>query len=709
MIRYALTIFVSAFLLFQVQPLISRFILPWFGGTAAVWSVAMLFFQSVLLGGYAYAHFSIARLKPAVQLGVHLVLLAVCLLWLPIIPPESLKPDGAGAPTLRILLLLGASVGLPYFALSSTGPLLQAWFSRAYPTRSPYALYALSNIGSLLALLSYPLVIEPMWGRIDQAWSWTWVYGVFTALCVVVSVTAFLASRKPATDVPEAAPETPTEQAPDEPAVPPKNQTPFWIGLAAGGSTLLLAFTNQLCIDVASVPLLWVLPLSIYLLSFIFTFAGERWYPRRVFLLLLPVAMLGVTLAPTLEQQIPMLLIIAIYLVSLFVFCMVCHGEAFRLRPPARSLTKFYLSISMGGVLGGLFVAVIAPLVFSLYNELPAGMLGTGALVLVVLARDPKSKLYGGNPRWAWAALLIVSLGAVGGLGYSVYDTLDDTIGATRSFYGVYRVKETPEGTIWERTLYSGSTIHGQQFMAPAGQHIPTSYYGENSGVGLVLSSFPDDQKLNVGLVGLGAGTLAAYARKGDSFRYYEIDPHVLELAQEYFKFLDNCRGDYEVVIGDARLQLEAEADNNFDVLVLDAFSSDAIPVHLLTAEAFELYARHLKPGGVICVHISNRYLELKPVVVSAAKIINLDQLGWLSGANERTGTTMAEWIILTSNPEVKSAFQRRVEAFIKHESDTGELAEWQPFLGQTVPLQGVDEGFKPWTDDYSNLFSLMR
>ncbi|MCA8914823.1 MAG: fused MFS/spermidine synthase [Planctomycetes bacterium] len=711
MIRYAFTIFVSAFLLFQVQPLIGRFILPWFGGSASVWSVAMLFFQGALLAGYGYAHFSIARLKPRAQAGLHLVLLLACMLTLPIIPPESLKPDGPGMPTLRILLLLTVSVGLPYFALASTGPLLQAWFSRSYPKKSPYALYALSNVGSLLALLSYPFLFEPVWGRVDLAWNWSYLFIVFSVLCIVVAVSAFLRTRRTEqnSEVP-VAPPGPTE-APAELEDSIAHRPIYWIAFAAAGCTLLLAFTNQMCMDVASVPLLWVLPLSIYLLSFVITFAGERWYPRRLCLLLLPLAALGAATAPGLEPYVSLRWVIAVFMASLLVFCVVCHGEAFRLRPPASQLTKFYLLISVGGVLGGLFVAVVAPLVFSLYNELPAGMLATGALILVALARDPKSKLYGGRPRWAWTALLLVAVAAVASFAYSVYYSLEDTISVSRSFYGVYRVKETPEGSEfpWQRVLYSGSTIHGRQFMGKGSQGIPTSYYGMNSGVGLVLTSFPEDKPLKVGIVGLGAGTLALYSKPQDHFKFYEIDAHVLDLAHEYFKLLEDAPGNIEVVIGDARLQLEREEPQQFDVLVLDAFSSDAIPIHLLTIEAFELYRRHVKPGGVICVHTSNRYLNLQPVVVSAAREIHLDQLIWLSGINISTGTTMAEWMILTSNETVKAAFQRRAEDFYHHEQEIGALDDWSPYIGRVLEVEDVDEDFHIWTDDYSNLFSIVR
>ncbi|MCB9932876.1 MAG: spermidine synthase [Planctomycetes bacterium] len=707
MIRYAATIFISAFLLFQVQPLISRYILPWFGGTPGVWSVALLFFQGALLAGYAYAHFSL-RLNPKVQLGVHLVLLAVCLLTLPIIPPDSLKPEGTEPPTLLILALLGASVGLPYFALSSTGPLVQAWFTRSFPKRSPYALYALSNVGSLMALVSYPFVIEPIWGREAQAWNWSYLFIAFALLSGISAVSAFRRTGAPLEPTPE--PETPST-AESQPSAERRNHTLLWIAFAGAGTTLLMAYTNQLCLDVASVPFLWVLPLSLYLLSFIFTFAGERWYPRSLFMLLLPAAAASTLLAQLFTHDLPLWGSVVILMAGLFVFCMVCHGEAFRLRPPAAQLTRFYLSISLGGVLGGAFVALVAPAIFSLYLELPAGMLATYALLLVGLSRDPKSRLHGGQPRWVWTVLLLIAVGLVFSLSYGAWRAMDETIIASRNFYGVLRVKEPPEETqaAWTREMISGSTVHGLQFMAPDLQRVPTTYFSLHSGVGLVLTSYPDQRNMRVGVVGLGAGTLAAYAKPGDSYRFYEINERDLELAHEYFKFLENCRGEVQVVLGDARLQLEREEPQQFDVLVLDAFSSDSIPVHLLTLEAFKVYARHLKPGGVICVHVTNRHLNLHPVVARVANELGVGHIGWMSGENAHSASAFAEWIILTNNQDAQVAFELRAKALVQHETAAGVIDSYLPVLGQTLEYGGREREFPLWTDDYSNLFQILK
>ncbi|MCA8919763.1 MAG: fused MFS/spermidine synthase [Planctomycetes bacterium] len=716
MLKYAVTIFVSAFLLFQVQPLISRYILPWFGGTPGVWSVAMLFFQGVLLGGYAYAHLSISRFKPKVQLGVHLALLVGCLATLPIIPPESLKPDGGESPELLILLLLLVSVGLPYFALSATGPLLQAWFSRSYPKKSPYALYALSNVGSLLALLSYPFVIEPLWGRESQALNWTYVFVAFVVLCGLTAVAAFIQFRKKP-DVGDAAlvatapDEKPEDESNAEEAGTAKHQQFMWIAFAGCATVLLLAFTNQLCVDVASIPFLWVLPLSLYLFSFIVTFASERWYKRPVMLTLLAMALGGTTAMLWFDIETPLQLKVVGYSLALFIFCMVCHGEAYRLRPAPIHLTKFYLSISLGGVLGGAFVALLAPVVFTTYLELPAGMLATGLLVLIALSRDPKSLMHGGKLRWAWVLVLLCALGLTGTLSFGVIKSQKDTIESSRNFYGTFRVKEPPEGSDqpWIRTLMSGSTVHGMQYMDGGRQALPTSYYGLNSGIGLTLTSFPHDRPLRIGVIGLGTGTLAAYGKRGDYMRFYEINEHVHELATEYFLYLENTQADVDVVIGDARLILEKEEPQKFDVLVLDAFSSDSIPVHLLTIEAFEQYDRHLAPGGVLCVHISNRHLDLFPVVAKAAQAMGTTYLGWFSGADRYSAGALAMWVILTRNPAFQKRFEKSTLDLMNAVKSANQLDRYQSGFGNPFGQDRDVSDFKLWTDDYSNLYEILR
>lgn len=716
MILFAFVIFISAFLLFQVQPLIARYILPWFGGTPGVWSVTLVFFQIVLLGGYAYAHLLHSRLKPARQLVVHLLVLGVAAAVLPIVPPESLKPDGTEDPTLRILALLSVTVGLPYFALSSTGPLLQAWFARRYTGRSPYALYALSNVGSLLALLSYPFLFESLWGRREQAVNWSWGFAVFAVGCAVTAVLGYLAARGPsAAPLPVAATEdsngegAATESPPAEELS--RRQLALWILLPACATALLLAFTNHLTIDVASVPLLWVLPLSLYLLTFIITFAGERWYPRRVFLGLAILAAVGAVVFDHLHLGMSVPVAVGLLCTALFILCMACHGEVFRIRPRAEKLTTFYLCVSLGGALGGITVALVIPQLLPMFVEYPMGVLATLACVLLVHAKDPRSPLFAGRPRWAWILLVLMSAGVAGGFGYVTMNRLENTVHMKRNFYGVFMVKESPEDAkiIWNRKLVSGTTIHGMQIMEPDMQVMPTSYFGPDSGIGMVMESFPRSPR-RMAVLGLGVGTLAAYGEPGDYIKFYEINPVCVDIANNYFFYLQNSLAECEIALGDARLVMEREEPQNYDIIVMDAFSSDSVPIHLLTAEAFQIYLRHLKPDGVIAVNISNRYLDLRPVIKHSAVSIDFRSTGWMSPQSKNGLASGAVWIFATRDSAFMQSFgkhveKRRLEFKREPEGDDG---HWPKYFGQPLELGQLRE-IKPWTDDYSNIFQIIK
>ncbi|MEI7731328.1 MAG: fused MFS/spermidine synthase [Verrucomicrobiota bacterium] len=635
MFIFGLTIFSGAFLLFLVQPLMAKFILPWFGGSPAVWTTCLLFFQVLLLGGYAYAHWIISRLSPHRQVVVHLTLLGVALLLLPIAPADAWKPLDGSSPAWRILLLLTACLGLPYLVLSATGPLMQAWFSRAHPGVSPYRLYALSNVGSLLALIGYPLLLEPNLPRQSQAVWWSLGLVGFALLALGCGVTVWRRAES-------SSPVLPSGGTATEPAAEPVVQGRWlWFALPACATVMLLAVTNKLCGDIAVIPFLWVLPLSLYLLTFIVTFDRPCWYWRPLWLPLLALALAAAwwmtygasATVPTwpvlrpllwLHQQAYVLsfpAIIGIYLVVLFVGCLVCHGEVYRRRPPARQLTGYYLMIAAGGAGGGLFVAVVAPLIFHGYFELPAGLLALALLVSAALFVDNQSPLYRGRPVWAWVMIGLALVGFGAGLFLDAASTVQGALVVTRNFYGVLKIHEynvtIPE---WrEITLVHGSTIHGVQYLDPEKRRWPTSYYVKSSGIGLVMEHFPRTNR-RVGVVGLGAGCMAAWSRPGDYFRFYEINAEVERLARNHFFYLADSPAKIEVILGDARLSLEREPGQQFDVLVLDAFSSDAIPVHLLTREAFEIYRRHLKPDGVLAVHVSNQYLNLVPVVRRAAE-----------------------------------------------------------------------------------------
>jgi len=645
MFAFSLTIFWGAFLLFLVQPLIARFILPWFGGGPAVWTTCMLFFQLLLLGGYAYAHFSISRLTPRRQVITHLVLLALAVALLPITPGDAWKPtDGSHAAGHILLLLLGC-LGLPYLVLSATGPLLQAWFSKANPGVSPYRLYALSNVGSLLALLIYPFYLEPQLSRQAQADGWSWGLAIYAGLTAWCGLKVWKS----------AAADGETSKSAEEEAPASAWRKLLWFALPACGVMLLLAITNKLCQDIAVVPFLWVLPLSLYLLSFIISFDSPRWYHRAFWIPLLAV-LLGLVVQNLYkaESHPDITPLATLYLGTLFVACMVCHGEVYRLRPGASRLTGFYLSLSAGGAAGGLFVALVAPFVFPDYFELHLALFLTAALVLVVLRQDSTLPLREGRARWAWAVPFV----ALAALGYGLADvattSLRGSLSTTRGFYGVLKVNDNDAGNdgLHHLTLQHGATIHGLQYVDPEKRTDPSSYYTSTSGIGRLLRAHKPGGGRRVGAIGLGCGTLAAWGRAGDTFRFYEINHDVAHLATSTFTYLKDSKAKTELVMGDARLSMELEANQQYDVIVLDAFSSDAIPVHLLTLEAFDHYQRHLKPDGVIVVHVSNRYLDLHPVVYRIADKIGFPAITIDDNdtAYEDAGFYGSDWIIMTRN-----------------------------------------------------------
>lgn len=678
---FAVTIFTAAFLLFQVQPIIAKYILPWFGGSPAVWTTAMLFFQALLLGGYAYAHFSIRYFRPRGQAVLHLGLLVVGLALLPITPGARWKPEVVDAPTLQIMLLLLVTVGWPFFILASTSPLLQAWFSRLRPGASPYRLYALSNTGSLLALVSYPFLVEPAVGRTAQTQLWSGGFGLFAVLSAACAVWIWRLS--PTLAMPSA-----NEAAPEDAAPRPHRTTRLlWLALPAAASVLLLAFTNQISQDVAVIPFLWVLPLSLYLLSFIIAFDHDKWYNRPVFTIALIPAMAGVVWMLFLGVYAPVLLQIAVYSIALFICCMACHGELARLKPHPKYLTGFYLMIAAGGVLGGVLVGLVAPHVFNLFLELHLGLLACCALVLLAISADKRSVLYGGRPRWAWGMIGVSYVMLALTLSIHVVRSTESTIARSRNFYGVLRVfGEQMDTPLEVRSLQNGRIYHGVQYMDPNKRRFPTTYYTPTSGIGLTFEAFPRWSERRIGVVGLGVGTVATYSTQGDYIRIYEINPDVVRMATEQFTYLADSEARVEVVLGDARLSLEREAPQGFDILVLDAFTSDAVPVHLLTTEAFEIYRYHLKPDGVIAVHFTSRYFDLEPVLQQVAQHFEMAAVYVYSPAGPLS-TYRADWMLITTNEE-----------FLNTEMIVD--AAWrEPQNEKRIRL---------WTDDYSNLFQVL-
>ncbi len=680
---FAATVFASAFLLFQVQPLISKFILPWFGGTPAVWSTCMLFFQVVLFFGYVYAHATTRFLSARHQAVLHIGLLVVAAALLPITPGDSWKPAADAQPILQIVKLLAACVGLPYFILSSTGPLLQRWFSLQAPGTSPYRLYALSNVGSLLALISYPFVVEPAVGSPTQAWLWSTAFGMFTLLCALCAVRVMKGTSPGADD------EAAQQEELKPPAVPTFAASVRWFGLAMIASVMLLATTNQVCLDVATVPFLWIVPLTIYLLSFILCFDASRWYNRKWYSVLLVLSMMFVIRVMNNGANVPIMLQIVTYLAGLYLACMVCHGELAAQKPHPKYLTRFYLLMSAGGAGGGLLVGLVAPFVFPDYLEMHFGI--TAAMIVGVViyfsetyaSRDesrPGIRFQSGLLVWAAAMLW-----AAGTLMNDAYDS-SDALDRSRNFYGVLRVVEAETKTgAAKRELFHGRIRHGAQLTGEESRMVPTTYYGRTTGSGLAMQHHKPETNRRIGVVGMGVGTLAAYGKAGDRFRFYEINPEVIRLARKHFTFLKDTPADCEIITGDARLSLEREDAQEFDVLVLDAFSGDAIPTHLLTREAFELYDRHLAPDGVLCVHISNLHFDLRPIVHGLASEFEWKSLGIQNDDNEAEATSMAQWVLLSRHSISEGISTAATGRFSLHQ---------RRLL---------------WTDEFSNLATILR
>lgn len=684
---WALTVFAAAFLLFQIQPLFSKFVQPWFGGGPTVWTTCLLFFQVFLLAGYAYAHALTGWLRPRTQAILHLALLLAASLTLPISPAAQGKPEATADPTGQILGMLTACLGLPYFALATTGPLLQAWVARIYPGTAPYRLYALSNTGSLLALVSYPLVFEPLLTRQTQATLWGWGFGAFALLG------GTCASRLWRESASGAEPATPGEagSALDAPTGRPTRM--LWFGLSACGAVLLLACTNKLCEDVASVPFMWVLPLALYLSSFALCFDHPAVYRRRVFMPLLVAMVSALCYALFQKSKLPLASLVAIYGGALWSSCMVCHGELYRLRPASRSLTLFYLLVATGGVAGGVFVVLVAPHVFQTYAELNWGIGLLAALVTLLLAREGKRWKLGRHRVRVWPMALSGAVVLSTLLLLLSHHATRDTVAQSRSFYGTLQIRDVhgDDPVYHALILQHGQVTHGLQFVEPGKAAMPTSFYGELSGVGLALRHFPRQTNRHIGVVGLGVGTLAAYGQAGDTIRFYEINPDVERLARTRFTYLTNCPANIVVVQGDARLALERAPSQDFDVLVLDAFNSDAIPTHLLTKEAFETYLRHLKPDGVIAAHVSNRHLNLYPVMRGMAGHFGL-QAAYIHGPEREWAAlwwfSPSMWVLLSRDAGWLDQASIR-EA--RHPSPAD--------LSQSVL----------WTDDYVSLLPLIR
>ena len=668
---HAATIFVSAFLLFLIQPVLAKQILPWFGGAAIVWTTCMVFFQLVLLLGYAYAH-GLARLKPRTQMAIHVALLAASLAFLPITPDAAWKPNGGENPVTGILALLFATVGLPYFLLSSTSPLVQSWFARAFPGSSPYRLFALSNFASMSALLGYPFLIEPWYRNAEQSLYWSAGFALFVLLCVALAWRS--RSLAPLTV------EGGQTAATSDEARPSGRAIAFWLLLAAMGSVTLLAVANHLTQNISSIPLLWVVPLALYLLTFILCFEGRAWYRRDAYLGLLMwvLCMMAWFLADK-SLQFELLWHIGVFCLGLFVVCMFCHGELALRRPGPRYLTLFYLVVSLGGVIGGILVGIVAPVMLPGYLELEIALVMISAIAMFTNFHRPLPVV---------AMLVVVAAFTTGALAYRVHTFTEDTVFVDRNYYGVLRVKEMrsrsddPETAY--RSLVHGAILHGEQWLSEKWRRSATTYYKTTSGIGRTLLAY-EGLPIRVGVIGLGAGSIAVYGDADDVYRFYDIDPTVVQVANTYFTYLKDSAAKIEVVLGDARLNLEREPPQQFDVLAIDAFSGDSIPVHLITYEAVGQYLRHMKPEGVMAFHVSNRFLDLKPVLLAIAEKHGLEY-AYLHETGEEGGTT-SDWVLITRN---------------------------KPFILRA----GIVEAIEPvapqpdwnlWTDDFNNLVQVFK
>jgi hypothetical protein len=739
---FSITLFLSASLLFWVQPMIAKMLLPLLGGAPAVWNTCLVFFQAMLLGGYAYAHFVSTRLSIPTQMTAHFCLLVVSALMLPFGVSEeltrSLSPDGH--PFLWLLSTLFLLIGLPFFLVASTGPLLQKWFSQTGQATAgdPYFLYSASNLGSLLALLAYPVLLEPHLRLPQQSRLWAVGYAAMTVCILGCGGAAWRARRwspeSGAAAAGDAGQDTHWLEARLGETISPSHRV-RWLALAFIPSSLMLGVTSYLATDIASIPLLWIIPLSIYLLSFILVFARRRIFPTSWLQWLLPPVALGVVFQILSRGTHPVWLVILMHLFFLFLAAMLCHGRLARERPPTRHLTEFYLWISLGGVFGGVFNSLLAPSLFRTVIEYPLAivlacllrsapepadlrpapraldiglpiLLGVFTACLAILV--PFAGLHSVNLRNA----VIVGLPAVacftfvdrpirfglglGGIligGWFYLGPHGKTLHVERNFFGVARVTLNQAGTL--RYLVHGNTLHGQQFVDPVRQCEPLAYYHRSGPLGEIFNSLQkSSDSSRVAVVGLGAGATACYAQPKEQWTFYEIDPIIIRIARNtnYFSYLQHCaKTEVRVVVGDARLRMSEAPAGHFGLIVLDAFSSDSIPVHLLTREALELYLSKLADGGLLVFHISNRYLDLEPVLADLASQAKLTSRHWddwnVSPEESANGKEESHWVLMA-----------------RHEGDLGYLvkrAQWLPLEGRLPP--------EVWTDDFSNLLGVFK
>ena len=715
---FALTIFTSAFLLFQVQPLLSKQILPWFGGSPAVWTTAMLFFQTLLCLGYLYAHALASLPSRKTQARIHVVLLVLAaLLASRVLPGTELRPDSPDSPVFQVLLILGASVGLPYFCLATTGPLVQHWFTSTAHASSVFRLYALSNVGSFLALLSFPYVLEPWLEQQEMGRLWTAGFWVFALLCLPVALGAWQNKSLVGAASSGAADGVPVKQADTVSALKPSlTQRLSWVALPALASLVFIATTDQISHDVAPEPGLWVATLGLYLVTFILTFDHPRWYRPKLFAFLTLVLLL----ASSGLNDIPRWLGIQwdygvnevrwSHYALLFVVCMLCHGELYRRRPvDTRRLTEFYLCMSVGGAFGGLFVTLVATQFFDDYYEWLIALVLVALLACHVLFRfeghasGRMRQAVGALTAVVMVALLFVMENPWSWRNVHKGDRTEVLLDQVRNFYGTVAVKERrfaqePERN--DRVFFSGNVTHGQQFLSDKLRHVPTTYYARDSGIGETLQwAMSQKPSLSVALIGLGAGTLANYARPADAYDFYEINPAAVQIAQEWFDNLSTCQaGEQNILLGDARLRMEQlPKDKLYDVIVLDAFTGGSVPIHLLTREAFQIYREHLKPDGYIAINITNAYLNLYPIVKAQAEVLGMAYRHKYQALDEVRNVRRNLHFIMTHDQAYLKAYPS-VNRDIR--DDQGRLLRQEPY---------DQPGLRLWTDQFSSIAPIVR
>ncbi len=670
---YGATIFLSALLLFLIEPIAAKQLLPVLGGSSAVWVTCLVFFQAALLLGYLYAHWMSRGGEVGRRRIVHLALLTLCLIVL-VAPARGLDfSKGTTHPVTTIFAALGLSIGVPFLILGATSPLLQVWLFRGEGGTVSYRLFALSNAGSLLALVAYPFLIEPYISLRTQKVAWSVGFVVFAVL------SALLALRSKSPGKGQAARGQQSTSLAARSSIATKW---MWFLLPMVAAMQLSAVTSHLTVNVAAIPLLWMLPLAAYLISFILAFEAPWAYRRGVVVrvLVLMLASLGYALAKT-DVSLPIGVGIVFFVVECFVACLFCHCEAYALRPKGASeVTLFYLLIAAGGVTGTFLVGIASPLIFAANYDLPFCFLMTALLALAVTWRD------GWAQRLLWSTGSVLLMVLVLML-HTVYQR--EAMVEVRNFYGTLRVKQSyaaPHANAM-RMLLNGTIQHGTQWFSPGLSKVPTTYYAEDSGVGVALRLCCEERPRHMGVIGLGSGTLAAYGRSGDRFRFYEINPQVGPIARNLFTYLRDSGAQISFADGDARTSLQGEAAQNFDVLVVDAFSGDAIPLHLLTLEAMAVYQRHLAVGGVLAFHVSNQYLNLAPEIALLARSVGMRAMRIDSKEDLARGAYRSTWVLL---------------------SQDGGFFSKPAVLLVAMPIEVV-RGLRAWTDDYSSVLPLLQ